>query len=59
MANIVVALIDGHEATLKRFYRERDRIRLEPGQFDDEAHLFNQRPSAGRGGRPSCGSIEG
>lgn len=28
--DIVVALIDGHEATLKRFYRERDRIRLEP-----------------------------
>ncbi len=27
---IVVALVDGHEATLKRFYRERDRIRLEP-----------------------------
>jgi repressor LexA len=28
--DIVVALVDGHEATLKRFYRERDRIRLEP-----------------------------
>jgi repressor LexA len=27
---IVVALVDGHEATLKRFYRERDRVRLEP-----------------------------
>jgi repressor LexA len=27
---IVVALVDGDEATLKRFYRERDRIRLEP-----------------------------
>ena len=27
---IVVALVDGHDATLKRFYRERDRIRLEP-----------------------------
>lgn len=27
---IVVALVDGHEATLKRFYREKDRIRLEP-----------------------------
>ncbi len=27
---IVVALVDGQEATLKRFYKERDRIRLEP-----------------------------
>ena len=27
---IVVALVDGQEATLKRFYREKDRIRLEP-----------------------------
>lgn len=27
---IVVALIDGQEATLKRFYREPNRIRLEP-----------------------------
>ena len=27
---IVVALVDGHEATLKKFYRERDRVRLEP-----------------------------
>jgi len=26
----VVALVDDHEATLKRFYRERDRYRLEP-----------------------------
>jgi repressor LexA len=26
----VVALVDGHDATLKRFYRDRDRIRLEP-----------------------------
>ena len=27
---IVVALVDGQEATLKRFYRESNRIRLEP-----------------------------
>jgi repressor LexA len=27
---IVVALVDDGEATLKRFYREQDRIRLEP-----------------------------
>ncbi len=28
--DIVVALVDGSEATLKRFYREKNRIRLEP-----------------------------
>lgn len=28
--DIVVALLDGQFATLKRFFRERDRIRLEP-----------------------------
>ncbi|MGH7198955.1 MAG: transcriptional repressor LexA, partial [Planctomycetaceae bacterium] len=27
---IVVALVDGQEATLKRFYREAGRVRLEP-----------------------------
>jgi repressor LexA len=27
---LVVALIEGHEATLKRFYRETHRARLEP-----------------------------
>lgn len=27
---IAVALVDGEEATLKRFYKERDRFRLEP-----------------------------
>ena len=28
--DIVVALVDNNEATLKRFYRERNRVRLEP-----------------------------
>jgi repressor LexA len=28
--DIVVALVDGDDATLKRFYREKNRIRLEP-----------------------------
>lgn len=28
--DIVVALIDGQDATLKRFYREANRVRLEP-----------------------------
>ena len=27
---IVAALVDGQDATLKKFYRERDRVRLEP-----------------------------
>ena len=27
---IVVALVDGSETTLKRFYKEGDRIRLQP-----------------------------
>ena len=27
---IVVALVDGQDATLKRYYRESDRVRLEP-----------------------------
>jgi repressor LexA len=28
--DIVVALVDGEEATLKRFYKEAHRVRLEP-----------------------------
>jgi len=28
--DIVVALVDGDDATLKRFYKEKDRVRLEP-----------------------------
>ena len=27
---VVVALVDGHDATLKRFYWEKDRVRLQP-----------------------------
>ncbi len=30
----VVALVDGSEATLKRFYKERNRIRLQPANRD-------------------------
>ena len=26
----VVALVDGEEATLKRFYKEKNRVRLQP-----------------------------
>jgi len=35
--DIVVALVDGEEATLKRFYRERDRVRLEPANSSMKA----------------------
>ena len=28
--DIIVALVDGEEATVKRFFREKDRIRLQP-----------------------------
>ena len=33
---IVVALVDGQDATLKRVYRESDRIRLEPANSSME-----------------------
>ena len=36
---IVVALVDGTDATLKRFYREGALIRLQPSNTRDEAHL--------------------
>ncbi len=32
----VVAIIDDNEATLKRFYKEKDRIRLQPANTDYE-----------------------
>jgi repressor LexA len=31
---IVVALVDGMETTLKRYYREGDRIRLQPSNAE-------------------------
>jgi repressor LexA len=34
--DIVVALVDGQDATLKRFYRESDRFRLEPANSSME-----------------------
>ncbi len=36
----VVALIDGHEATLKRFYPENGRIRLQPANEKMEPMIF-------------------
>jgi repressor LexA len=32
--DIVVALVDGYDATLKRFYKEGDRIRLQPSNAE-------------------------
>lgn len=43
--DLVVALVDGHEATLKRFYRENNRIRLQPANchyapiYVDDCHI--------------------
>ncbi len=36
----VVALIDNHEATLKKFYKERGRIRLQPANKNMEPLIF-------------------
>lgn len=36
----VVALIDNHEATLKKFYRERGQIRLQPANKSMEPLIF-------------------
>ena len=48
---IVVAITDEGEATLKRWFPEKNRIRLEPANSHDEADLRQGRPRAGRGGR--------
>lgn len=37
----VVALIDGHEATLKRFYPENGRIRLQPANLKMEPMVYD------------------
>jgi len=39
--DIIVALVDGQDATLKRFYREPDRIRLEPANSTMEPNYSN------------------
>jgi repressor LexA len=38
---LVVALVDDSEATLKRFYREQDRIRLQPANASYEPIYSN------------------
>lgn len=38
----VVALIDNHEATLKKFYKERGYIRLQPANKDMEPFIFKK-----------------
>ncbi|MFA5172849.1 MAG: transcriptional repressor LexA [Candidatus Paceibacterota bacterium] len=39
----VVALIDNHEATLKKFYKERGHIRLQPANKTMEPLIFRNR----------------
>ena len=58
--DIVVALLDNGLATLKRFFREATRIRLEPGKFTDAADFCHPRQSSGKSRRrypqiPGCG----
>src|SRR3989338_271413 len=36
----VVALIDNHEATLKKFYKEREHVRLQPANKNMEPLIF-------------------
>ncbi|MFQ5895332.1 MAG: transcriptional repressor LexA [Nitrospinota bacterium] len=38
----VVALLDGEQATLKRFYREGNRVRLQPANADMEPILLEE-----------------
>ncbi len=40
---VVVALVDGQDATLKRFYRERNRVRLEPANAQMEPIVCHAR----------------
>jgi repressor LexA len=42
--DMVVALVDGDTATLKRLYRERDHIRLEPANPEAETIVVRNRP---------------
>ena len=39
----VVALIDGAEATLKRFYREGDRVRLQPANASLQPYIVDAK----------------
>ena len=40
---IVVALVDGSEATLKRFYREGNMIRLQPSNSEMSPIIVNAK----------------
>ena len=53
---IVVAITDEGEATLKRFYLEKNRIRLEPANSQHEADLRQERQAVGRGRRRGAAS---
>jgi repressor LexA len=41
---MVVALLDNDTATLKKFYRERDHIRLEPANPELEPIIVKDQP---------------
>ena len=54
---IVVALVED-EATVKRFFRENDHVRLQPENDDARADPQPRRPAAGsRGGRVQEGAM--
>jgi repressor LexA len=46
--DVVVALIDGETATLKRFYKEKDRIRLQPANSTMEPIYVTEVDLQGR-----------
>ena len=58
--DIVVALLDNGLATLKRFFREATRIRLEPANSQMQPIFCHPRQSSGKSRRrypqiPGCG----
>ncbi len=46
--DIVVAMVDDESVTLKRFYKEKDRIRLQPANSDMRPMYFNNVQIQGR-----------
>ena len=48
---MVIALLDGADVTLKKLFREQGRIRLQPANPDDGADDVRARSGAGAGRR--------
>ena len=46
---MVIALVGGADVTLKKFYRENGRVRLQPANPDDAADDVRPRSGAGAG----------